>query len=289
MGPQHPLHHRVTAADQLSAYVGVPGQQADEDLPPPRLATQMVDAGAPVLLVEMLQNSQHGEVRRSAAHAIATLATVAPSTKVKIIAAGAFQPVVELLRDEDDHTVREIGAVLLVTLVSGDATAEASADQTEAAVAFAAAGAIPPLVDMMRPIYTPGTRLVALTALHIMANTFDLRVQRALMSAQIVPQIMNLTGMLIGRLPWDQSFDDVDMDVVYEIKMKTAELLAMLGIDNKEHTGLLVGAGAVQDMIGVLAGEGVDEEKKNFLMGMLQRLCQTNPAVLDIVNSMMRK
>ncbi len=288
LGLQHSPVQRQTAADQLSAYVSFPEQQqSSNQQPDSRLAEDLVHAGAPMALIEMLSNTYHELVRCSAANAIATLATFSPMSKLKIIAAGAYHPVVGMMGQSEPSSVREMGAVLMVTLSTGDPRDGPVFTQTEAVVQFAAIGAVPAVAEMLDPVNEPSTRIMAIQALQVMASAFDDRVQKALISAQVMPMLLDLLRVLSGRLAWDSSLDELQQPTIIGMKLKSAEILASIAINNKEHTRLLVELGVVPELIVVASDTDVPEEDREPVMRMLHHLCQTDQDVFAILNAMM--
>lgn len=288
LGLQHSPVQRQTAADQLSAYVSVPDQQdSDSNEPDSRLAEDLVHAGAPMPLIEMLSSRYHEQVRCSAAQALATLATFSPKSKMNIIAAGAYHPLVAMLQRAEGPRVKEMGCVLLVTLATGDPGAGPVFTQTEAAVQFAAIGAISALADMLQPVNEASTRIMAIQALHVMASTYEDRVQKALVSAQVVPPFLHLLRVLSDRLPWDRSLDELEQPTLIGMKIKSAEILAMLAVNNAAHTKVLVESGALPELVVVAADDSVPEAEREQLLRMLHHLCETDGDVLAILNAMM--
>lgn len=288
LGLQHSPVQRQTAADQLSAYVSFPTQQEDSNQKPDsRLAADLVHAGAPMQLIEMLSSRYHDQVRCSAAQAICTLATFSPKSKMNIIAAGAYHPVVAMLQRSESPAVKEAGCHLTVTLATGDPGAGPIFTQPEAAVQFAAIGAISALADMLRPVNKPSTRITAILVLHVMANAYEDRVQKALVSAQVVPLFLELLRVLSGRLPWDTSLDALEQPTIEGMKLKSAEILAMVAINNQAHTRLLVDTGAIPELVVVAAGSEVPEEDREQLLRLLHHLCKSDGDVLAILTAMM--
>lgn len=289
LGRQYSPVQRQTAADQLSAYVAYPTQR-EEDEPRPddsRLADDLIDAGAPVALIEMLKDRYHARVRCSAAQAISTLATFSPGNKLKIIAAGAYTTVVEMLLSCEPSEIREAGAVTMITLASGDPREGPVASQTEAVVQFANVGAVLALVEMMNPVNEPSTRVMGLQALAVMANAFDDRIQKALVSAQVIPKVLHLLRVLGGRLERDSSLDQMSKETKAGVQLKAAEILACIGIDNQDNIALLVESGAIPEMIAVASDSHLSEADKDALIKMIQYLCKINDDVLAILSAMM--
>ena len=116
-----------------------------------------------------------------------------------------------MLAKSETSKVREIAAVLLVTVLAQDSTKQKVDEEIEAAIQFASYRAIPPLVKMLQPANEPGTHVIAITSLHVLAQTLDECVIRALMSEELVASLMRITGMLTGRLDFDSNFEDMEM------------------------------------------------------------------------------
>ena len=231
LSPQHSPVQRKVAADQLAAYVSVPNQQVftaeDADS---TLAEDLINAGASLALVDMLNSSQHESVRCSAAQALAVLGTFSPKSKLKMMAAGAFQPVVAMLSPSAPDSVREAGATLLITLAAGDPREGPVFTQTEAVVQFAGIGAIAGLANMLQPGNAAPVRIMAIQALAIMASSFDSRVQKALVSSGVVLMLLDTLRVLSGRVDWDPSFDGLPEPTLRGMKMKSAEIIASVAI-----------------------------------------------------------
>ena len=279
---------RQTAADQLSAYVAYPTQQQDDDSEPDsHLAEDLIHAGAPMALIEMLSNRYHEQVRCSAGQAIATLATCSPGSKLKIIAAGAYHPVVAMMAPSEPVAVRESGAVLLITLTTGDPREGPVFTQDEAAVQFAAIGAIPALVDMLNPANEPSTRVMALQAVAVLASSLESRVQRALVSGNVIAVILDLLRVLAGRLHWDTALDVFQEQTLTGMRLKCAEILASVGINNKQNADLLVDSGAVPELVVVASDSTISEADRTTVMHLLHHLSKSDQDVLAILNAMM--
>ena len=288
LGLQHSPVQRQTAADQLSAYVAYPNQRREEGTEPDaRLADDLINAGAPMALIEMLSSQYHEHIRCSAGQAIATLATCSPSSKLKIIAAGALYAVVAMMAPVEPESVREYGAVLLITLATGDPRESPVFMQNEAAVQFTAIGAVTALVEMLNPVNEPSTRIMALQALAVLSSAHEDRIQKAMISAKIIPEALHLIRILAGRLPWDSSFDVLEQPTLIGMKLKCAEILVSLGVDSKEHTRLLVDAGAIPELVVAASDAEVSEADRAPLMKMLHHVCKTDTDVLAILNAMM--
>lgn len=288
LGLQHSPVQRQTAADQLAAYVAYPNQVQDNTQPRDvRLAEDLINVGAPMALIEMLSSNYHELVRCSAGQAIATLATVSPGDKLKIIAAGAYRAVVGMMQPSEPAAVRESGAVLLITLATGDPAEGPVFTQNEAAVQFAAIGAIPALADMLSPVNGANTRVMALQAVSVLASALEERIQKALVSADILFVTLELLRVLAGRLEWDNSLDDLKEPTVIGMRLKCAEILACLGVNNKDHIKLLVDTGAIPEMTVVAADTDIPEAEREVIMKMLHHMCQTDGDVLAILSAMM--
>lgn len=288
LGLQHSPVQRQTAADQLAAYVAYPNQVQDDTQPRDvRLAEDLINVGAPMALIEMLSSNYHELVRCSAGQAIATLATVSPGDKLKIIAAGAYRAVVGMMQPSEPAAVRESGAVLLITLATGDPEEGPVFTQNEAAVQFAAIGAIPALADMLSPVNGATTRIMALQAVSVLASALEERVQKALVSADILSVTLEMLRVLAGRLEWDSSFDELKEPTVIGMRLKCAEVLACLGVNNKDHIRLLVDAGAIQEITVVASDTDIPEAEREVIMRMLNHMCQTDGDVLAILSALM--
>lgn len=287
LGLQYSPVQRQTAADQLSAYVAYPNMTKDENQPRDvRLAEDLISVGAPMALIEMLSSSYHELVRCSAGQAIATLATVSPGDKLKIVAAGACRAVVGMMQPTEPAAVRESGAVLMITLAAGNPEGPVFV-QNEAAVQFAAMGAIPALADMLSPVYEPNTRVMALQAVSVLASALEERVQKALVSADILSITLDLLRVLAGRLEWDSSFDELKEPTLIGMRVKCAEILACLGVRNKDNIRLLVDTGAIPEMTVVASDTDIREDEREPIMRMLQHMCQSDGDVLAILSAMM--
>ena len=288
LGLQHSPVQRQTAADQLAAYVAYPNQVQDDTQPRDvRLAEDLINVGAPMALIDMLSSNYHELVRCSAGQAIATLATVSPGDKMKIIAAGAIGAVVGMMQPSEPAAVRESGAVLLITLATGNPEEGPIFTQNEAAVQFAAMGAIPALADMLSPINGANTRVMALQAVSVLASALEERVQNALVSADILSVTLELLRVLAGRLEWDSSLDELKGPTVVGMRLKCAEILACLSVNNKDHIRLLVEAGAIPEMTVVASDTDIPEAEREVIMSMLHHMCQTDGDVLAILSAMM--
>ena len=288
LGLQHSPVQRQTAADQLSAYVAYPNQRREEGAEPDvRLADDLINAGAPMALIEMLDSRYHEHIRCSAGQAIATLATCSPASKLKIIAAGAFHAVVSMMAPAEPASVREYGAVLLITLATGDPREGPAFTQSEAAVQFTSIGAVSALVEMLNPVNEPSTRIMAVQALAVLSSAHENRIQKALISANIIPKALHLIRVLSGRLPWDSSFDVLEQSTLTGMQLKCSEILVSLGVDSKEHTRLLVDSGAIPELVVAASDSEVSEADRAPLMKMLRHLCNTDTDVLAILNAMM--
>lgn len=288
LGLQYSPVQRQTAADQLSAYVSYPNQIKDESQPKDvRLAQDLINVGAPMALIEMLSSSYHELVRCSAGQAIATLATVSPGDKLKILAAGAGHAVVGMMQPTEPAAVREYGAVLMITLATGDPEEAPVFAQNEAAVQFAAMGAIPALADMLSPVNEPDTRVMALQAVSVLASALEERIQKALVSANILSITLDLLRVLAGRLEWDSSFDELKEPTLIGMRLKCAEVLACLGVRNKDNIRLLVDTGAIPEMTVVASDTDIREEERVVIMRMLHHMCQSDGDVLAILSAMM--
>ena len=290
LGLQHSPVQRRIAADQLCAYVSIPDQQQGSDQQPARssrLAEDLIHAGAPMALIELVGSRYHERVRCAAAKALATLATFCPTVKLKIIAAGACHPVVAMMGQSEPSAVRAMGALVLATLSAGDPGVGPVFTQTEAAVQFAGTGAVPALADMLRPINEPDTRIMAIQALKVMADAFDARIQTALVSAGVLPLLVDLLRVLSGRLDWDASLDDLEQPTIMGMRVTSAAILASIAVENPDYTKLLVDLGAVPELIVVASDTDIPEEEREYVMRMLHHMCQTDQDVFAILNAMM--
>lgn len=288
LSPQHSPVQRKVAADQLAAYVSVPNQQefSAEDADS-NLAEDLINAGASLALVDMLHSSQHESIRCSAAQALAVLGTFSPKSKLKMMAAGAFKPVVAMLSPSAADSVREAGATLLITLAAGDPREGPVFTQTEAVVQFAGIGAVAGLANMLQPGNTPAVRIMAIQALAIMASSFDSRVQKALVSSGVVLMLLDVLRVLSGRVDWDPSFDRLQQPTLNGIRMKSAEILTSVAINDADHCRLLVDIAAIPEIIIVCADTDLPEKERDHLTRMVQFLCQTDEDILAILSAMM--
>ncbi len=71
------------------------------------------------------------------------------------------------------------------------------------------------------------------------------------------------------------------------MRLKSAEILAMVGINNQAHTRLLVDTGAIPELVVVASGSEVPEEDREPLLRMLHHLCKSDGDVLAILSAMM--
>ena len=279
---------RQTAAAQLSGYVAYPSQrEGDPQQGNPQLAEDLINAQASMSLIEMLSPQYHEQVRCSAGQAIATLATFAPGSKMKIVAAGAYHAVVGMLQPSEPADVKQCGATLLATLATGDPREGPIFSQAETAVQFAAVGAIPALAHMMGPVNEPNTRIMALFAVSVLAGSLEERVQKALVSGGILSVTLDLLRVLAGRLEWDSSFDGLKEPTLIGMRLKCAEILACIGVNNKENVRLLVDSGAIPELTVVASDTDIPEPEREQLMGMMHHMCQNDGDVLAILSAMM--
>lgn len=288
MGLQHSPVQRQTAANQVAAYVAYPNQrQDDEQQPDTHLADDLINAGAPMALVEMLSSGYHEQVRGSAGQALATLATVCPGSKLKIIAAGAYHAVVATMQPSEPESVRQCGAMLLITLATGDPREGPMFTQTEAAVQFAAIGAIPALAAMLNPVNEASTRVMALQAIAVLSSSFEERVQKALVSTGILSATLDLLRVLAGRVEWESSLDGLKEPTVIGMRLKCAEILGSLAVENPANIKLLVDSGAIPEMTVVASDTDIPEAERDSVMRMLHYMCQKDQDVLAILSAMM--
>ena len=281
---------RQVAADQLAAYVSVPDQQQfDATTADPTLAQDLIDAGASVALVDMLKSSFQQDVRCSAAQALAVLATFSPKSKMKLIAAGAFKPVVQMLHSSAPNAVRESGAMLLITLATGDPREGPLFTQTEAVLQFASIGAVAGFADMLRPENSPSVRIMAIQGLSVMVSSFDSRVQKALVSAGVLPILLDILRVLSGTLSWDKKFHELKQPTLFGMRLKCAEILASVGINDADNCSLLVDIAAIPEIVAVCSDSGLPEPERETVIRLLQYLCQTDEDILAILNAMMQE
>lgn len=287
LGLQHSPVQRQMAADQLAAYVAYPNQQQEDQPPDTRLAEDLIHAGAAMALIEMLSSEYHEQVRCSAGQAIATLATVCPSSKAKIIAMGAYHAVVSTMQPSEPESVRQCGAMLLITLAAGDPGEGAVFTQTEAAVRFTAMGVIPALAEMLSPINEASTRVMALQAVAVLASSFEERVQKALVSTGILSATLDLLRVLAGRMEWDSSLDGLKQPTLIGMRLKCAEILGSLGVENPANIKLLVDSGAIPELTVVASDTDIPESERDPVMRMLHYMCKIDQDVLAILGAMM--
>lgn len=281
---------RQVAADQLAAYVSVPDQQQfDATTADPTLAQDLIDAGASVALVDMLKSSFQQDVRCSAAQALAVLATFSPKSKMKLIAAGAFKPVVQMLHPSAPNAVRESGAMLLITLATGDPRDGPLFTQTEAVMQFASIGAVAGFAEMLRPENSPSVRIMAIQGLSVMVSSFDSRVQKALVSAGVLPILLDIVRVLSGSLSWDKKFDELKQPTLSGMRLKCAEILASVGVNDADNCSLLVDIAAIPEIVAVCSDSDLPEPERETVMRLLQYLCQTDEDILAILNAMMQE
>lgn len=279
---------RQVAADQLSAYVSVPDQQefttegADSTL-----ANDLINAGAAAALVDMLRSQFHQDVQCSAAQALAVLATFSPKSKLKLMSAGAFKPVVHMLRPSAPNYVRETGAMLLVTLATGDPRDGPVFTQTEAVVQFAGIGAVTALAEMLRPTNSVNVRIMAIQGISVMVSSFDSRVQKAVVSSGVLPVLLDILRILSGTVSWDPKFDELKQPTLFGMRLKCAEILASVGIENADNCSLLVEMGAVPEILVVCSDEKLPEAERESVTRLVQYLCQTDEDILAILSAMM--
>ena len=288
--PQFSPVQRQVAADQLAAYVSVPDQdQFKTEGADPALADDLINAGATVALAEMLNHNYHEDVRCSASQALATLATFSPKSKLKIMAAGTFKPVVQMLHPSAPDSVREAGAVLLITLATGDPREGPIFMQTEAVVQFAGIGAVIGLADMLEPQNAINIRIMAIQALSVLASSFDSRVQKALVSAGVLPVLLNILRVLSGSVSWDKSFDQLKQPTLFGMRLKCAEILAAVGINDADNCRMLVDLGAIPEVVVVCSDNDLPEAERESIQRLLQYLCHTDQDILAILSAMMNE
>lgn len=122
--------------------------------------TAVVEAGAPQLLVRLLEDDDFLWVQEASAATLATLASSSVKSQAAVARAGAISPLVQILKSGDVDILPKAAASALRHLAAGNEKNQ---------VAIVRAGAIAPLVEIMRSD-APNARLEAALALREIAG-----------------------------------------------------------------------------------------------------------------------
>ena len=95
--------------------------------------------------------------------------------------------------------------------------------------------------------------------------------------------------MLSGNAPWDKSFTELKQPTLFGMRLKCAEILAAVGINDADNCRMLVDLGAIPEVVVVCSDSELPEAQRESIQRLLQYLCHTDEDVLAILSAMMNE